>query len=513
MKVSILNFFLITLLFSFGFIITACNSGKKKNSPVAFNKIKQQELNNYLNDYQRIFRLPGIAVVVIKDSAVYYYTSGKSNIKNNVAFTERTLFFTGSLSEVMVANGVLRLAEMGKINLDDNVVKYLTYFKMGGHSYKDVTIKNLLTQTSGVPFHNATYDLPNFNSNALEITTKSISTQLPLFKTPGSQVKRSPYNFDILADLIEKVSGKTFENFMQQEVFKPINMEDSKYNVEKIQKLNYAVPYQIANYLNFAVDTLAFYPKNREFAGSIGWHTTVKDLSKWMYSMIHNTSKENRFYLENQEKDFFKVYYKTGPKTAVGLGWEISGENFYKRNTLGGFTSFLNLMPEKNTGIAIISNVSTDIDFQQLKYSLLQWAAGNQLPKLKTPVFLPLGDKLAQTNNIQTVFITYRDLKDSKTDSIDTSLEALSPLGFNLLYHVKQKDLGILFFDFCTREFPNSNTAKLHLAEALIIDKEFGKAKRIVDQIKTKHSAEINAAQLNYIEDLLSVSQPKANIN
>lgn len=510
MKAPIVTYYFIAVIFSF---TIACNSREQIYSPKAFKKNQQQELDNYLTDFQEAFRFPGFAVVVIKDNHLYTFSSGKSNLEKNVPFTENTLFFTGSLSELMVANGILKLAESGKINLDDKVIKHLPYFKMGGQSYQNITIKHLLTQTSGIPFHQATWDLPNFDATALELTTKSISSQLPFFNTPGSQVKRSPYNFDILADVIEKASGQKFEDFMQQEVFKPLTMSHSTFNLKEIHKLNYVTPYQIENWLTYTVDTLQYYPKNREFAGSMGWHTSIKDLSKWMYNILHQEETKDKFYLKNRDKDFLKAYYKTGPATSIGLGWEINRENIYKKNSIGGFTSLLSLMPDKKTAIAIISNVSSDIDFEPLCYRLTTWAAGEKLPILKKPVFLALGDKLAQTHDLHSVFREYQNIKVTKLNSFDTSLDALSPLGFTLLYHLKQKDKAISFFDFCTQQFPTSSKAKLNLAEAYIINKQFSNAKQIINQLKEKDDENIDADQLTYLNDILNTIYPSTKIN
>src|SRR6476661_1032781 len=114
MKVSFVKKCTIIILLC-SVIFTACNSDINNVNPVAFKNIQQQELNLYLTNYRKIYRLPAIAVVVIRDSAIYYYTNGKSNIKDDIDFTDSTLFFTGSLSELMVATGALKLAELAKL--------------------------------------------------------------------------------------------------------------------------------------------------------------------------------------------------------------------------------------------------------------------------------------------------------------------------------------------------------------------------------------------------------------
>ena len=511
MRVHTLKTFLLAFVFSV-FLLEACDSKNSVPKPLAFSDAKSEELDNYLSNFQKIHRLPGMATVVIKDSLMYYFTSGKSNIANGSTFNENTLFFTGSLSELMVATGILKLAELGKINLDDKVVQHLPYFKMGGKGYNKVTIKNLLTQTSGIPSHNATWDFPNFGSNALEATTKSISSQLPYFSQPGSKVKRSSYNFDILADLIEKASGEPFEIFMKQEVFNPLQMDRSTYDLKTIPKSDYALPYQIINWATYAVDTLTYYPKNREFLGSMGWHTTVKDLSKWIYSILYNFQDDDKYFLKNYNQLFLEPYYKTGPSTAIGLGWEINGNTFYKKSIIGGFASFISLLPNKKAAVAVISNVSSDVDLEQLNRSLLRWTAGEELPKLKAPVFLTLGDQFDQTHSIEAVAKAYEVIKQSKNEDFDTSLTALSALGFNLLYKLKQKHQAVLFFDFCTKEFPSSVKAKLNLAEALIADGKFEKAKIILSQVKTSGKANANSFQIKQLEELLTLSYPNKKL-
>src|SRR5690606_20147834 len=127
------------------------------------------------------------------------------------------------------------------------VVEYLPYFKMGGNAYRNIAIEHLLTHTSGIDNYTLFYDTPRFDSIALETTTRSIATQIPRWEVPRIEILRSAYNYDILADLLEKSVGKPFEEEVLERIFQPLGMLHSSFNKPD----DVAQPFVTENYLDY----------------------------------------------------------------------------------------------------------------------------------------------------------------------------------------------------------------------------------------------------------------------
>jgi CubicO group peptidase (beta-lactamase class C family) len=330
---------IVSLYLVISIVHISCDKGKKT---ITFEREERQQLDSFLLDIPNALPIPGLAIAIIKDNKVFYKVVGKTQVTNGLYLTDNTLFFTGNLSEPMVATAIMKLVEDGKIKLEDPVFKHLRHFELGDSSFKKITIKHLLTHTSGVPHHPAMWDMPNYKFDALTITTRSIHLQQPVFIPAGSQVKRTPYNYDILADLIEKVTTSTFEEHIKENVFNNLTMSTSTYSNAIITMAKHAEPHKISDWLTYAMKKEERYPYNREHLGSIGLHATMKDLSQWMYMLLNNGKTEKNKFLENQTlKELLAPQFKTSGNSYIGLGWEIKnmGEDqvFSKNHQLGGF--------------------------------------------------------------------------------------------------------------------------------------------------------------------------------
>jgi CubicO group peptidase (beta-lactamase class C family) len=485
---------------------TKTNSEKMLN----FSQKRQNELNNFIDTIYHTFPLPGLAVAVIKGDSVYYKAMGYGDLQKGTPFTDSTLFFTGNLSELMTATAVVKLAESGKIDLDDPVVKYLPYFKLGGHTYQTITIKHLLTQTGGVPNHGAVWDLPYNGPDALENTTKSIALQPGAF-SPGSKIMRSQYNYDILADLVSKVTGMPFEQYVEENVFQPMSMKASTYNKPKIPEQQLAKPHHIEDWLTYKMMPEKLYPYNREYLGSIGYHTSVADISKWMFMLLHEGSVNgDRFLYPSSHTALMDPQFKTGDSTMVGMGWEIFKKDsklIYKKNhQLGGFSADLTLIPEDKIGVIIISNIAGDFNPTVLTNEIIGWLKGkSKLGSLKKPVAVTLGQKYAATKSLDSVINTYTYLRKNHAEQFSLTVEDLSQFGVNMLYRANKKEEAINFFKFCIQQYPESPVAQLNLAEAYLINNQKERAIVALANLKKIKNADLKKVQarLSIIENAL----------
>ena len=164
--------------------------------------------------------ISGIAVGIIQDNALVYENGfGVRNLDTGEPMTSRSVMSMASVSKALTATAIMQLIEAGKLNVDDTFVTHVPYFEMEDPRYKDITVRHLLAHNSGMPeltddLFFAQWDDPWTDDGAAERYVRSFATGVMLNQDPGGdQFLYSDFGYDILADLIHKVSGELFEDY------------------------------------------------------------------------------------------------------------------------------------------------------------------------------------------------------------------------------------------------------------------------------------------------------------
>jgi CubicO group peptidase (beta-lactamase class C family) len=171
---------------------------------------------------------PGGAALLVKDNKVIYQQGfGIADINTKEPITTKTLFNIGSISKTFVAYGILNLAREGRLSLEDDLYKYFPDFKNAAIA-KKVKLYHLLTHTSGIPDSRRVEEEREFY-----LTAKDAENFAPLKQTdtlqfePGTKYKYSNPVFNGLALVIEKLTGKKWQDYIRQLIFQPVDMKMS----------------------------------------------------------------------------------------------------------------------------------------------------------------------------------------------------------------------------------------------------------------------------------------------
>jgi CubicO group peptidase (beta-lactamase class C family) len=220
---------------------------------------------------------PGVSVAVVKDGKIIFKKGyGMANLEYDIPITTKTGFNIASVSKQFTAFAVYLLEKQGKISLEDDVRKYIPEVPNFG---KPIKIRHLIAHTSGLRDQWALLNLAGWRMDDV-ITTEHIlniiGKQKELNFEPGSQYSYCNSGFTLAAEIVARVSGKTFAEFTKENIFNPLGMNDSQFydNAEKIIK-NQTYSYEIVS---------GVYQKrnlNNFTAGPSNLITTVEDLSKW----------------------------------------------------------------------------------------------------------------------------------------------------------------------------------------------------------------------------------------
>src|SRR5262245_4937625 len=188
-----------------------------------------QTLRPVIDRLMREQQLPGLAIAVVERGRVAYAAGfGVRNVAHpGEAITTRSLFHMASITKPFVATSLMQLVESGRLDLDAPVAKYLPYFRMADARYVGITVRQMVTHTSGMPdVADYEWDKPQYDDGALERYVRSL-TPFRLEFPPGARFKYSNMAFEILGDVVAKRSGETFDDYVQRHILTPLGMKDS----------------------------------------------------------------------------------------------------------------------------------------------------------------------------------------------------------------------------------------------------------------------------------------------
>lgn len=432
-------------------------------------KVDQEQLAAFTQEITKVLTVPGISIGIVLQDSVYTFHSGVIEAFEEERVNDNTQFFTGSLSELMVATAMLKMQEAGQLELDEPVITHLPYFQTEG-PYQQVSIQHLLTHTSGIPVFNPAWDLPNLDHDALEQTTRSIVYQ-PLDFAPGTKCQRAPYNYDIAADLIAKTSNRSFESQLKQLVFQPLAMKEATFDPVAESSANRAHPHEVVSWLTYCMAPAQFYPYTRENVGSFGFHASAKAIGQWLKSL--NKSTKGDFWTETMKTHLLKKNYQIGENHYRGLGWEIytsanAATLYQNRWNIAGFSGDVTYVPDEELGIIVLSNAGDDFNPTVIRDMIYQLLQGHSIPALTQPVYTVMGQKLADGATLDEVLMwCEKELQSNSKYQITSS--ALGQLGINLMHRENRYADALQVFQFAVDHFPEEAAGYLNLSEYLLI--------------------------------------------
>ncbi|WP_346940655.1 cyclic peptide export ABC transporter [uncultured Clostridium sp.] len=305
-------------------------------------------------------KIPGMSVVIVKgDETIYQKGFGYSNIETKELVTGRTLFEIGSNSKAFTALGILKLEKNGLIKLEDEVTKYIPWLKM---KYKGseapITIEHLLYQTSGIPFKTIDKIPASNDDNALEETVKTL-IDIELDSEPGKDFQYATINYDVLGLIIEKVSGMTYEKYIEENILKPMELNNTymekSNSIEKDMSKGYKIGFLSPRLYNAPI-----YKGNKP-AGYI--ISNAEDMAKWLKIQMSNfnNSKFDKELIENSHKPNRRIA-PLADGASYGSGWFVyqkdGGEISHGGNN-PNYSSFITFRPEDKVGIAVLGNINS----------------------------------------------------------------------------------------------------------------------------------------------------------
>ncbi len=318
------------------------------------------EIDEFVQQQMKDGDIPGVAVAVVQGNEVLYLKGyGVTSLKTPSPVTPETVFELASISKSFTALGVLLLNDKGLIDLDTPVQQYLPEFKLPDPQASLITVRQLLDQSSGLPGSFAEPLLYYQGSDAMEKMLTAID-HVHLDREPGSSFEYANMNYTILGALIEKVTGMSFEDYMQQNVFTPLDLGHTTLYPDVAASLGQADGHQ-PMFGHIVTRSMPYYRS----MSPAGWvMSSARDMAQWLLVQLNSGhADKGQVFPANDIKEMQTPaiqFNQNEEEMSYGMGLFLRNEQGVPIIWHGGDTpSFLTdmlIIPGHDFGVVVLTN-------------------------------------------------------------------------------------------------------------------------------------------------------------
>ena len=433
-------------------------------SQLSFGQSKEAQLDKLINTYLDYKTFNGSVLIAEDGKVIYKKGFGMANMEWDIPNAPNTKHRLGSISKQFTGLLILQLAAEGKIDLQAPITTYLPdYNKENGDR---ITTHHLLTHTSGIPNYTS---FPGFFKNESRDSytpTEFLKrfSDMDLEFMPGEKFSYSNSGYFLLGALIEKVSGKTYEQMLHERIFTPLNMNDSGYDYHKTILKNRATGYEKeanafvnSGYLDMSIPYAA---------GSL--YSTVEDLYKWDQALYTNKL------LTKEYRDlFFGKHIEAGRRSHYGYGWRMGNdkignteeriETISHGGGINGFNTNISRAISDKSLIVLLNNTGR-APLREMTSSIRAILYDKPYDFPKKSIANELLD-VALNNGKEAITKHYTTIKDVKDHYIDEG--EMNQVGYQLFQSGKIDEATVIF-KINVEAFPKSSNVYDSYAEGLM---------------------------------------------
>ncbi len=429
----------------------------------------KEQLEPMIEQALKQANVPGFAIAVVQNQKIVYAAGfGVKNLTNkNEKITPQSLFHMASITKPFVATSIMQLWEQGKIDLDAPLIKYLPYFRMKDERYKTITIRQMLSHVSGMPdVEDYEWEKPQYDDGALERYVRSL-TDLSLIAEPGTMFRYSNMAYEILGDVIAKVSGESFEDYVKHHILEPLGMKSSTLLVKQAAPKLLTSPHVLGESYEPSVSRV--FPYNRMHSPSSTLYSNVLDMARWAIANMNRGELDGKRILKASTYDL--MWKPAGDKWQnIGISWFLGARKEYK--TIGhsggdtGFRSNLLMIPDKGVAVVMMTNYDGPSPLGGITNAALDVALG--LPPepivFKDAIAIVLSKAIA-SEGLEAAVKKYYELKKTAPTAYAFEEPQLNDLGYKLMTRGKLKE-AIRVLQLNVEAYPQSSNVYDSLGEA-----------------------------------------------
>jgi CubicO group peptidase (beta-lactamase class C family) len=337
-----------------------------------------ERVDEYVRAEMSRQKIPGLAVAIVrKGEVVKAQGYGEANVEHRVQTTPDTIFQSGSVGKQFTAAGVMLLVEDGKIQLSDPLTKYFADAPSG---WKQITVRHLLTHTSGLPDY--TGGMVDYRKDYTEDDLLRFAYTLEPEFPPGSRWNYSNTGYVLLGIIVRKVSGEFYGDVLRTRVFQPLGMTTARVINEADIVANRAAGYRLEagalknqDWVSPSLNTTA--------DGSL--YLSLRDLIAWDKGIRDGRVLKP----ESWAQVFSPATLTSGRPYPYGFGWSVDPVNTHRAQSHAGswqgFQTFIVRYPDDDLTIVVLSNLA-----QSAPGRIAEGISGLLDPTLTRPELKPI---------------------------------------------------------------------------------------------------------------------------
>ncbi|MBC8172311.1 MAG: serine hydrolase, partial [Chitinophagales bacterium] len=341
-------------------------------------------LDIYIQREMQRWQIPGLAITIVKDGKVIVSKGyGVTNLETNQKVDENTLFMIASNTKAFTGTALALLDYQKRLSLNDRVTKHIPYFKLYDEDMTEMaTIEDLLSHRLG--FETFQGDFLNWDSNlSRRALIENMQKNKPVYDFRDTWGYCNA-GFLAAGEIVESVTDTTWDDFIQHNFFKPLDMNHSSttYRVISTEK-NVCVPYTLFENKLIRLE----YDSIDNLAAVGGINSCASDLSNWLLMQLNDGSFNGKQVFPPQVVKNTRVprsivnaggsgLYKSQHFNLYGLGWFI--KDYEGRRIImhdggaNGFVTSTCFIPEANLGIAVLTNTDANSLYDALRYQIME---------------------------------------------------------------------------------------------------------------------------------------------
>ena len=347
-------------------------SAKNPSKAADFTNSSQDAMDTYIEDQMRRLSIPGAVLAVIEGDRIVHMQgfSRKAGIPCSQDYPDgkaplpHTPFFIGSLTKSFTAVAVMQLVEVGKIELDAPIRRYLPWFLLADRQAStQITVRHLLNQTSGLPMSAGMKTLANKGDkpNAAMNLAHMLSTIQPSHPA-GEVCEYCNLNYDLLGLIIEAASSEAYSDYIQNHIFRPLGMNHSYTSKTAAQQNGLAVGYRYWFGIPFPAPNL---PVPQESIASGQLISCAEDMARFLVAHLNGgrcgdvqiLSEPGMETLHRGAKEYIMMGISSG---RYAMGWFEDKIGQTKMLSHGGnvpeYSAYMGLLPDQKKGLVLLIN-------------------------------------------------------------------------------------------------------------------------------------------------------------
>jgi CubicO group peptidase (beta-lactamase class C family) len=350
--------------------------------------------------------IPGLSIAIVDKNQVIF-SKGYGKDGDNKAIISSTPFAIASLSKAFTAMAVMQLIEAGKINLDTPVKQYIPSFTMADSRAAQITVRQLLNQTSGLS--DVVYPELSFKQQpaSTQNTIENLK-DVKLDSNPGEKFHYHNPNYHVMARLVEVVSQEKFADYLQKHIFIPLQMThtSSHHSTLEFQR---KVPQGHIFVFGQPVKTNE---PNWFIEGSAGLVSTTSDLAKWLRLYLNKGEYQGQRLLSEKG---IETMFTHPANSSYGLGWFVDGQkNVSHSGVLWTYQAEQMILTKEGYGVVILFNsgINAFQDYHTFMQGVSDFVTGKEpeVPFMSDSIYELLIATFILVTLILTVF-SFRNMK------------------------------------------------------------------------------------------------------